>query len=385
MSKHSQTLAQIMGPSLITIGDDASVAQALQLARAHQVHHLPVLHGSDLAGLMCTCDVHDAPPDSLVAQWMSRPPVTLEASAPLQAAAQTMKDKQVGSVIVLLDGQPRGIVTRGDLLQAEPRSEQILVNARCECCGLTRHLSTDAQGHTFCVYCKEEPADTQRSFRMPASDVRVQAQPARAAEPHPLASLIRDHELIGQLAGALMSFSACVEGQPSEHDRADLASFARIFRELGDCLHHEKEETVLLPLLAQLGFDWDDGPLAEVRLEHCQERYLIDVLCQAADREGAWDDDERRRIAATASSMADFQRAHLLKENTVLFPVVMQRMSPAELRLLSGELRIFDVRIERRIPRAELTALAQDLIGRYLPSRLAGAAVQCSVFTLTPP
>jgi CBS domain-containing protein/hemerythrin-like domain-containing protein len=383
MSSHSSTLAQVMGPSLITIEGDASVERALKLARGHQVHHLPVLHRAELVGLICTCDLRDAPPESQVAQWMSQPPVTLDASATLHAAAQTMQDKQVGSVIVTLAGRARGIVTRGDLLQLEPSTESILRNGRCECCGLTRHLSTDRDGHTFCIYCQDQPGDAPRPIAEPEPQPQIVVPRPRLHEPHPLASLIRDHRLLGELAQALAGFSVCVEAQPTSYDRADLAIFARVFRELGDCMHHEKEEAILLPLLAHLGFDWENGPVAEVRQEHCQERYMTDVLCQAADREGEWDQEERRQVAATAFAMADFQRLHLLRENTQLFPVIMQRMKASELRLLAGELRTFDVRIDRHLPRVELVTLAKDVIGRYLAPPLASSSVvECGLSAL---
>jgi hemerythrin-like domain-containing protein len=291
----------MMGPTLITIGSDASVAEALQLARSNQVHHLPVLSGSELVGLMCTCDVRDAAPESLVAQRMSQ----------------------------------------------------------------------------------ENPPETQRSQLAPPSDQGFELSPSPIPDPRPLESLIREHRLIGKLAQALSNFSECFAFQPTPHDRNDLAKFARVFRELGDCMHHEKEETVLLPLLAHLGFDWEDGPVAEVRQEHCQERYLIDVLCQAVEREGDWSADERRRVCATASALAEFQRAHLHKENTVLFPVILQRLSANEQRLLESELHIFDLRIDRYMPRGELTALAEDLIRRYLPSLLADSAVvECGLSAL---
>ena len=383
MSSHPATLAQMMGPSLITIGSDASVAQALQLARSNQIHHLPVLSGSELVGLMCTCDVRGAAPESLVAQRMSQPAVTLDASATLHTAAKTMQDQRVGSVIVTVEGQPRGIVTRGDLLRVEPSTEDILWNGRCECCGLTRHLSTGPDGRTLCMYCSDDPPETQRSQWAPQPDVGFEFSPSPTPDPRPLDSLIREHRLIGKLAQALSNFSECFASQPTPHDRDDLAKFSRVFRDLGDCMHHEKEETVLLPLLAHLGFDWEDGPLAEVRQEHCQERYLINVLCQAAEREGDWSEHERRRVCATASALAEFQRTHLHKENTELFPVILQRMSAKEQRLLESELHIFDLRMDRHMPRAELTALAEDLIQRYLPPLLADSTVvQCGLSAL---
>jgi len=122
---------------------------------------------------------------------------------------------------------PALIVTRGDLLEKEPSTEVILGNSRCECCGLTRHLSTAADGRTFCMHCQEPPSDAQPSIPVPAPEVRVPAPPCRAREPHPLASLIREHQVLGELAEALESFSTCVQAQPTGYDRADLASFAR--------------------------------------------------------------------------------------------------------------------------------------------------------------
>jgi hemerythrin-like domain-containing protein len=244
-------------------------------------------------------------------------------------------------------------------------------------------LADDTTAEQAQRVARAEPGDTQRSSSVLASEARVPEACALAQARNPLASLIREHQVIGQLAEALLHFSVCVAAEPSSYDRADLAGFARVFHELVDCLHHEKEETILLPLLAQLGFDWENGPLADVRLEHGQERCLIDGLCQAAVREGDWDQEERRRIAASACAVAEFQRAHLRKENTQLFPVILQRMSPGELRLLEAELRLFDLRMARYWPRAELSALAQDLIRRYLPPVLAvSGAAPCGLSTL---
>jgi hemerythrin-like domain-containing protein len=229
----------------------------------------------------------------------------------------------------------------------------------------------------------DAPPETQRSQSAPEPDVGLELAPAPLPAARPLDSLIQEHRLIGKLAQALSNFSECCESQPTPHDRDDLAKFSRVFRDLGDHMHHEKEETVLLPLLAHLGFEWEDGPIAEVRQEHCQERYLIDILCQAAERPGDWSQQQRRRVCATACALAEFQSTHLHKENTELFPVLLQRMSPNEQRLLESELHLFDLRMDRCMPRAELTALAEELIQRYLPPLLADSAVvQCGLSSL---
>jgi hemerythrin-like domain-containing protein len=148
-------------------------------------------------------------------------------------------------------------------------------------------------------------------------------------------------------------------------ERAELQQFARFFKDFADCVHHEKEEAVLLPFLSRHGYPWSQGPLAEVRSAHRQERYLIDVLCHAASCDDAWNPDDRRRIMATVVALAEFQRDHLLMENTLLFPSIMQRASAGELEALRAELAAFDVSVARYMPCSELEQLARGLIERY--------------------
>jgi hemerythrin-like domain-containing protein len=372
MSAHNLSLAQMMERSLITIADDTHVSSALLIARIEQVHHLPVVRGSTLVGLACTCDLHEAGPDTLVSEWMSQPVITLDARATPVDAAHLMNQHAIGSVIVTVEGHPSGIVTRGDLLRFDRSIEDVLLLARCECCGLTRHLSSDDAGGTVCMYC----GPLAGSSAVPSAGEGVAtALPAPEAslafDACPLASLVREHELIGPLAEALASFAGRMlsEERALARERTELEQFVRVFKDFADCVHHEKEEAVLLPFLARHGYAWSEGPLAEVRREHRQERYLIDVLCQAAACEDAWNQEDRRRIVATAVALAEFQRDHLLKENTLLFPAVIQGTSARELEMLRAELAAFDVSVARYMPYTELEELARGLIESYAPER----------------
>lgn len=365
MSCEQRTLSEVVGQPLITIDRDVSACEALRLVRSKQIHHLPVTHGARLVGLVCTCDLEGAPTTAAVGQWMSHPAVTLEASATLAEAVQVMNARKIGSVIVMSGGEARGIVTRGDLLNADPGIADILVSSRCELCGLTRHLSTNEGGHTFCKYCQLSTSQSSAAAPVEAREELIAAAPEYSFRTHPLVSLIREHQLIGPLAEALEAYSACVQLDRSVYDREDLEHFARVFHELGDCVHHEKEEGILLPFLARQGFDWNSGTLAEVRGEHQQERYLVEVLSHAAARKQSWTREDCRRIAAAGAALAQFQRGHLLKENDSLYPGVTERLGRAALERLQAELERFDARVERYIPYAELTALGQRLIQRY--------------------
>jgi signal-transduction protein with cAMP-binding, CBS, and nucleotidyltransferase domain len=137
----------------VTVDANTSACDAAALARRQHVHHLPVMHGTTLAGLVCTCDLEGAPDQERVEGLMSTPVASISSDATLKDATALMNERDVGSVVLLAGGVPCGLVTRGDLLLADPALEDVLIKTRCECCGITRHLRTDEDGHTFCIYC----------------------------------------------------------------------------------------------------------------------------------------------------------------------------------------------------------------------------------------
>ena len=183
---------------------------------------------------------------------------------------------------------------------------------------------------------------------------------------HALISLIREHQTITLLVEGLAGFAERLENTvPARTEQNDLDNFARFFREFADEIHHEKEENILLPMLTRHGFCWEEGILAEVRQDHEHERYLIDVLCQAGERDGAWSAEDRRSIAATARALVDFQRAHLARENEDLFPEVTRQLPAAVLAELRDGLARFDEVPRHRTLSLALSRVAERLARRY--------------------
>jgi hemerythrin-like domain-containing protein len=180
-----------------------------------------------------------------------------------------------------------------------------------------------------------------------------------------LDSLIEEHRFIAHLINALESYAAQVE-QGLTADPADLRQFAEALTELGDNLHHEKEERVLLPFLARHGFDWNAPPLPQIRQEHRHELYLLGVLRQAGERLVEWSSEERRHVAGAAAALCEFQRRHHETENTQLFPDVSRRLSAEAALELRGELEQFDGTPAHRERRAAALAVASALVERYL-------------------
>jgi predicted transcriptional regulator len=146
-------LGSLVRRPLIVIAADATVLNALAVARCEHLHHLPVVRDTLLVGLVCTCDLDDAALESRVDAVMSYPVVALTPGDSLHDAALAMRDNDIGSVVLIENGRACGIVTRGDLLSARPELEAVLGKTRCECCGLTRHLRRNERGDTLCIYC----------------------------------------------------------------------------------------------------------------------------------------------------------------------------------------------------------------------------------------
>lgn len=189
----------------------------------------------------------------------------------------------------------------------------------------------------------------------------------------PISSLIREHEVIASLAAALETYAHRLERE-EDVDPNDLARFVRVFEELGEYIHHEKEENILLPLLSRNGLDWERGVLDEVQSEHRQERYLMDVLFQASERAGHWDHEHRRHVAASAKALVEFQRHHHELENRRLFPEVAV-LDDSVQRELKSALESFDADTAHRDRRDRATAMTAELIRIYpIEHRAPGAA-----------
>lgn len=141
-----------------------------------------------------------------------------------------------------------------------------------------------------------------------------------------------EHELIEQVVGSLRAFvTARLAGQG---DPADGARFMAFFRRYAGDFHHDKEEAVLFPALAERAeLPADRGPIAALTGEHRRMGGLLDAmdglvgapLAEAADR------------ARLQELAVDYSRSlwhHMDAENSVLFPEGQERLRRFHVREL---------------------------------------------------
>ena len=104
----------VMSWPALTITAGTTVGRAAKIAAEQGVHHLVVVRRGELMGVLCTCDLKEAPEAALVASRMTRRVIKVDAAAPLTLAAELMEDYDVGCLPSLWLGA-WGIVTVGDL------------------------------------------------------------------------------------------------------------------------------------------------------------------------------------------------------------------------------------------------------------------------------
>lgn len=108
-----------------TIARTASLADAHELMREHQLRHLPVLDNSELVGIVSLRDLHlletiekFALDGVSVDEAMSEHPFIVTGDTPLDEVAEIMATKKYGSAIVVGREGVEGIFTTSDACRA---------------------------------------------------------------------------------------------------------------------------------------------------------------------------------------------------------------------------------------------------------------------------
>ena len=124
----------IMSRRLVVVHPDATAREAATLMRDARVGSLLVSSGAGAEGIVTVGDLVQRvvaagldPAAPRVRAVMSSPVATLAPSATLEEAATTMKRLRIKRLVVVLDGQVRGIVTARDIAYASPDAPRDLV------------------------------------------------------------------------------------------------------------------------------------------------------------------------------------------------------------------------------------------------------------------
>lgn len=110
-------------------------------------------------------------------------------------------------------------------------------------------------------------------------------------------------------------------------DLGDVRDMVNFFRLFADKCHHGKEEGLLFPAMEKSGIPNKGGPIGSMLLDHNQGRQYIAEMGTAAESSLLQAD----RFAEAAISYVQLMRAHIDRENSVLFPAG-DRMLPMDVQ-----------------------------------------------------
>jgi len=117
------TIGSVMTPAPLTVSEDDPLDRARRLMVRHRIHHVPVVRGEEVVGMLTDRDLHlisylanDLLREAdLVAGDACVPdPYTVPPDAPLDKVLRDMGERRIGSALVVRNGRLVGIFTAHD-------------------------------------------------------------------------------------------------------------------------------------------------------------------------------------------------------------------------------------------------------------------------------
>jgi acetoin utilization protein AcuB len=122
-------VSDIMTDLVVTVPPSASAEIARSLMKSAKIHHLPVMEGKKLVGVLSERDLgrpgEAADRDLTVGELMTTDCVYTDPQTPVRRAANLLRGHNIGSLPVLDGDRLVGIVTVSDLLELVGRSEML--------------------------------------------------------------------------------------------------------------------------------------------------------------------------------------------------------------------------------------------------------------------
>ena len=119
----------VMSRGIRTVSPSTPAEDAWTLMRMKEIHHLVVTEGKSLAGILSDRDAGGRRgaalrKDRTVDDLMTREVVTVPPETPLRKAANLMRGRSIGCLVVVDDHRAVGIITVADLLSLIGRGSE---------------------------------------------------------------------------------------------------------------------------------------------------------------------------------------------------------------------------------------------------------------------
>jgi hemerythrin-like domain-containing protein len=157
----------------------------------------------------------------------------------------------------------------------------------------------------------------------------------------PPTQILKDeHALILEALDAIERKLSSMEAG-SEPDRTYFEKAVRFLRTFADQCHHGKEENLLFKAMVDRGFPRQAGPIAVMLHEHETGRSFIRGIAEGTAALGS-DPGAAKKIIENGRGYIGLLRAHIDKENHILFPMADNVLNPEDQEHLAHEFQRFE-------------------------------------------
>lgn len=138
-----------------------------------------------------------------------------------------------------------------------------------------------------------------------------------------------EHRVIETMLDVLESICthAHQTGALNREDANSALTFIRLF---ADKCHHGKEEGQLFPAMEAKGVPCESGPIGVMLSEHEQGRRFVGGMAEHLESAAAGDHSALQAFVNNAHGYILLLRAHIMKEDTILFPMAARLLSNEE-------------------------------------------------------
>ncbi len=138
-------------------------------------------------------------------------------------------------------------------------------------------------------------------------------------------NLENDHVYILRLIEVMESMTVSENLNPDDVDKVIF-----LIRNFADGLHHAKEENLLFPKMVEKGYSFEMGPVAVMMHEHADGRNFVKGMAENNLKLRSGDMGASEAVMANMTRYAELLRAHISKENNVLFKMADNVLSTDE-------------------------------------------------------
>ncbi|MHB1131142.1 MAG: hemerythrin domain-containing protein [Chloroflexota bacterium] len=132
--------------------------------------------------------------------------------------------------------------------------------------------------------------------------------------------LMGEHRAIERVIG-LMGLAADSMDAGANPEPVLIGKGVSFFRDFVDKCHHAKEEHALFPAMEQRGVPRQAGPIGAMLADHEAGRVHVRAMAAALPAYEANEPDARATMSSNIKGYARVLKAHIQKEDNVLFPL----------------------------------------------------------------